>query len=33
MVILNIDLNSINLDINFDEEDRDTFILIRLLAY
>ena len=32
MVILNIDLNSINLDINFDEEDRDTFILIRLLA-
>ena len=31
MVILNIDLNSINLDINFDEEDRDTFILIRLL--
>ena len=32
MVILNIDLNNINLDINFDEEDPDIFILIRLLA-
>ena len=31
--ILNIDLNSINLDINFDEDDSDTIVLIRLLAW
>ena len=30
--ILNIDLNSINLDNKFDEDDHDTIILIRLLA-
>ena len=33
MGILNIDLNIINLDNNFDEEDPDTIILIRLLAW
>ena len=32
MGILNIDLNNINLDNNFDEDDPDTIILIRLLA-
>ena len=32
MGILNIDLNNINLDNNFDESDSDTIILIRLLA-
>ena len=31
MGILNIDLNNINLDNNFDEGDPDTIILIRLL--
>ena len=33
MGILNIDLNNINLDNNFDEDDPDTIILIRLLAW
>ena len=32
MGILNIDLNNINLDNNFDETDPDTIFLIRLLA-
>ena len=32
MGILNIDLNSINIDINFDEDHIDTMILIRLLV-
>ena len=32
MGILNIDLNNISLDDNFDEDDPDTIILIRLLA-
>ena len=33
MGILNIDLNNINLDdTNYDEDDPDTIILIRLLA-
>ena len=32
MGILNIDLNNINLDNNFDEEDPNTIILIGLLA-
>ena len=32
MGVLNIDLNNINLDSNFDEDDPDTIILIRLLA-
>ena len=32
MGIVNIDLNNINLDDNFDEEYPDTIILIRLLA-
>ena len=31
--ILNIDLNNINLGNNFDEDDRDIIILIRLLAW
>ena len=31
--ILNIDLNNINLDNNFDEDDPDIIILIRLLAW
>ena len=31
--ILNIDLNNINLDNNFDEDYPDTIILIRLLAW
>ena len=30
--ICNIDLNNINLDNNFDEDDPDTIIVIRLLA-
>ena len=33
MGILNIDLNTINLDNNFDEDDPDTIIQIRLLAW
>ena len=33
MDILNIDLNDINLDDNFDEDDLHTIILIRLLAW
>ena len=33
MGILNIDLNNINLDNNFDEDNPDTIILIRLLAW
>ena len=32
MGIHNIDLNNINPDNNFDEDDPDTIILIRLLA-
>ena len=30
--ILNIDLKNINLDNNFDEDDPDTIILIRLMV-
>ena len=30
MFVLSIDLNKINLDNNFDEDDPDTFILIKL---
>ena len=33
MGIVNIDLNKINLDDNFDEDDPDTIILIRLLTW
>ena len=33
MSILNIDLNNINLDKNFDKDSSDTNILIRLLAW
>ena len=33
MDILNINLNNINLDNNFDEDDPHTIILIRLLAW
>ena len=33
MGILNIDLNNINLDNNFDEDDPDTITLIRLLTW
>ena len=33
MCILNIDLNNINLDANFDEDDPDPIILIRILAW
>ena len=33
MGIVNIDLNNINLDNNFDEDDPETIILIRLLAW
>ena len=33
MGTLNIDLNNINLDNNFDEDDPDTVILIRLLVW
>ena len=32
MAIVNIDLNDINLDDNFDKDDPDTITLIRLLA-
>ena len=32
MDILNIDLNDVNLDNSFDEDDPDTFILIRPLV-
>ena len=32
MGILNIDLNDVNLDNSFDEDDPDTFILIRPLV-
>ena len=30
--VINIDLNNINFDTNFDEDDRDTIIHIRFLA-
>ena len=33
MGILNVDLNNINLDNNFDEDDPDTIILIRFLVW
>ena len=33
MGVLNIDLNNINLDNNFDEHNADPIILIRLLAW
>ena len=33
MGILNIDLDNINLDKNFDEDDPDTIILIRILVW
>ena len=33
MGILKIDLNNINLDNNFNEDDPDAIILIRLLAW
>ena len=33
MGILNIDLNNINLDNNFNKDDPDTIILIKLLAW
>ena len=33
MGILSVDLNNINLDNNFDEDDPDTIIFIRLLAW
>ena len=33
MGILDIDLNNINLDNNFDEDDADTILLVRLLAW
>ena len=33
MGIFNIDLNNINLDNNLDEDDPDTIILVRLLAW
>ena len=33
MGILNIDLNNINVDNNLDEDDPDTIILVRLLAW
>ena len=33
MGMLNIDLNNINLDNNFDEDNPDTVIIIRLLAW
>ena len=33
MGIVNIDINNINLDNNFDEDDPDTIILIRLLTW
>ena len=31
--ILNIDINNINLDNSFDEDDPDTIIIIRILAW
>ena len=31
--ILNIDLNTINFDNNFDENDPDAIVLIRILAW
>ena len=33
MCILNITLNNINLDNNFDEDDPDSIILVKLLAW
>ena len=33
MGILDIDLNNINLDSNFDEDNPDTIIFMRLLAW
>ena len=33
MGILNIDLNNTNLDNNFDEDDPDTIIFVRFLAW
>ena len=33
MGIINIELNNINIDNNFDENDPDTIILIKLLAW
>ena len=33
MAILNLDLNNIILDDKFDEDDPDTFILMKLLAW
>ena len=33
MGILNIDLNNINLDYNFDEDDPDAIILVRFLVW
>ena len=33
MGILNIDLNNINLNNNFDEDEAETIILIRLLTW
>ena len=33
MDILDVNLNDINLDNNFDEDDRDTITLIELLAW
>ena len=33
MGILNIDLNNINLDYNFDEDDLDAIILVRFLVW
>ena len=32
-IIINIKLNNINIDNNFDENDPDTIILIKLLAW
>ena len=33
MGVLNINLNNINFDNNFDEHDRDAIALVRLLAW
>ena len=33
MGILNVNLDNINLDDNFDEDDPDTIVVIRLLAW
>ena len=33
MCILNIDLNNFNFENNFDEDDPDTIILVKLLAW